>query len=110
MFFLQQLEKDIVVFMKNEFERFQRDLNPDNLECSKSHNAEEEEGVGCDEMQRSRKAFLSITLHFLRRMKQDKLADCLKSSKRISFTKQHLRSLDQCSFEYFFIYNLLLCI
>ena len=40
---------------------------------------------GEDEEQRrsSREAFLKITLQFLRRLKQEKMADCLQSSKRL---------------------------
>ncbi|XP_039662046.1 T-cell-specific guanine nucleotide triphosphate-binding protein 2-like isoform X1 [Perca fluviatilis] len=52
-------------------------LCPDYPECSERKREDEEQG-------RSREAFLKITLHFLRRMKQDELADCLQSSKRIS--------------------------
>ena len=78
-FLFQLLEENIVTFVKNELKRVQRGLSPDYPECLESQREDEEE-----EQRRSREAFLKITLHFLRRMKQEELADCLQSSKRIS--------------------------
>ncbi|XP_039648496.1 uncharacterized protein LOC120554014 [Perca fluviatilis] len=73
------LEENIVTFVKNELKKIQKVLSPDYPECSESQRE------GEDEEQRSnREAFMKITLHFLRRMKQDELADCLQRSKRIS--------------------------
>ncbi|XP_035859378.1 NLR family CARD domain-containing protein 3-like [Sander lucioperca] len=48
-------------------------LSPDYPECSESKREDEHE-----EQRRSREAFLKITLHFLRRMKEDELADRLQ--------------------------------
>ncbi|TDG97620.1 hypothetical protein EPR50_G00227940 [Perca flavescens] len=73
------LEEDIVTFVKNELKKIQKLLSPDFPECSKSKRKDEDE-----EQRRSKEAFLKITLYFLRRMKQDELADRLQSSKRIS--------------------------
>ncbi|TDG95978.1 hypothetical protein EPR50_G00241810 [Perca flavescens] len=73
------LEENIVTFVKNELKKIQKLLSPDYPECSESQREDEDE-----EQRRSREAFLKITLHFLRRMKQDELADRLQSSKRIS--------------------------
>ncbi|TDG96008.1 hypothetical protein EPR50_G00235150 [Perca flavescens] len=73
------LEENIVTFVKNELKKIQKVLSPDYPECSKSQREGEDE-----EQRRSREAFLKITLHFLKRMKQDDLADHLQSSKRIS--------------------------
>ena len=63
---------------------------PGNLE---SQREDEEVLDGEDEEQRrsSREEFLKITLCFLRRMKQEELADCLQSSKRISLMIQHTK-------------------
>uniref|UniRef100_G3NQ88 NACHT domain-containing protein n=1 Tax=Gasterosteus aculeatus aculeatus TaxID=481459 RepID=G3NQ88_GASAC len=44
----------------------------------------EAEEVLDEEQRRFREAFEKISVHFLRRMKQEELADCLQSSKRIS--------------------------
>ena len=41
------------------------------------------DGVDEEQRRRGRKASLKIKLNFLRRMKQEELADCLQSSKRI---------------------------
>ncbi|XP_028446703.1 NACHT, LRR and PYD domains-containing protein 3-like, partial [Perca flavescens] len=60
----RRLEDDIVMFVKNELKKIQKVLSLDYPECSESQRDE---------------AFLKITLHFLRRMKQDELADCLQS-------------------------------
>ena len=72
--------------MKNELKRFQRVLSSDYPECSESQCEDEEvlDGEDDKQMRSSREAFLKITQHFLRRMKQEELADCLQSSKRIS--------------------------
>ena len=72
--------------MKNELKKMQRVLSSDNPECLE-HQREDEEELDCEEEEQrrsSREAFLKITLHFLRGMKQEELADCLQSSKRIS--------------------------
>ncbi|XP_051276140.1 uncharacterized protein LOC127374624 isoform X1 [Dicentrarchus labrax] len=80
------LEDNIVTFVKNELKKIQKVLSSDYPECSEIQREDEEVLDGEDEEQRksSREAFLKITLHFLRRMKQEELADCLQSSKRIS--------------------------
>ena len=72
--------------MKNELKKMQKVLSPDYPECLESQREDEEVLDGEEEEQRrsSREAFLKITLHFLRRMKQEELADRLQSSKRIS--------------------------
>ncbi|GLD55695.1 protein NLRC3-like isoform X2 [Lates japonicus] len=66
------LEENIITFVKSELKRVQRVLrsDPEGLESQRE-----------DEEQRrsSREAFLKITVNFLRRMKQEELADCLQS-------------------------------
>ena len=81
----QLLEENIVTFVRNELKKVQRVLSSDCSECFESQREDEEVLDGEDEEQRrsSREAFLKITLHFLRRMKQEELADCLQSSKII---------------------------
>ena len=81
----QLLEDNIVTFVKNELKKIQKVLSPDYPECSKSQREDEEVLDGEDEEQRrsSRESFLKITVHFLRRMKEEELADCLQSSKMI---------------------------
>ena len=69
--------------MKKELKRVQRGLSPDDPECLESPSEDEEELDGEEEEQRrsSREAFLKITLHFLRRMKQEELAERLQSKR-----------------------------
>ncbi|XP_067357177.1 NLR family CARD domain-containing protein 3-like isoform X2 [Channa argus] len=73
------LEDNIVTFVKNELKKIQKSLSPDYPECSESQREDEEVLDGEDEEQRrsSRESFLKITVNFLRRMKQEELADCL---------------------------------
>ncbi|XP_055362216.1 NACHT, LRR and PYD domains-containing protein 3-like isoform X2 [Betta splendens] len=74
------LEENIVTFVKKELKKIQKVLSPDYPECLESQREDEEEMDGEDEEQRrsSRDAFLKITVNFLRRMKQEELADCLQ--------------------------------
>uniref|UniRef100_A0A3P8TQG7 B30.2/SPRY domain-containing protein n=1 Tax=Amphiprion percula TaxID=161767 RepID=A0A3P8TQG7_AMPPE len=76
-FLFQLLEETIIIFVKNEMKKIQKVLSPDYPECLESQK-EELEGEDEEQMRSSRESFLKITLHFLRRMKQDELADCLQ--------------------------------
>ncbi|XP_030288311.1 uncharacterized protein LOC115590955 [Sparus aurata] len=80
------LEENIVTFVKTELKMIKKDLSLDKPECFQSRTKDEEVFDGEDEEQRrsSREAFLKITLCFLRTMNQEKLAECLQSSKNIS--------------------------
>ncbi|KAM6894021.1 uncharacterized protein FYW49_020372 [Xenentodon cancila] len=73
------LEDNIVMFVKNELKKIQRALSPDYPESLENLLEGEDE-----EQRRSREAFVKITVNFLRRMKQEELAEHLQSSKRIS--------------------------
>uniref|UniRef100_A0A3Q3AD71 B30.2/SPRY domain-containing protein n=1 Tax=Kryptolebias marmoratus TaxID=37003 RepID=A0A3Q3AD71_KRYMA len=101
---LQLLEDNIVSFIKNELKTFQKLLNPDYTECFKSQRRDEESSEDENEEQRrsSREAFVKITQHFLRRMKQEELADRLQ--KLSTAVCQHklksaLKEKFQCVFE-----------
>ncbi|TDH03539.1 hypothetical protein EPR50_G00164480 [Perca flavescens] len=80
------LEENICSFVKKELKKIQKLLSPDYPECLESQREDDDVLDGEDEEQRrnSREAFLKITLHFLRRMKQEELADHLQGSKRMS--------------------------
>ncbi|XP_051799524.1 NLR family CARD domain-containing protein 3-like [Acanthochromis polyacanthus] len=75
------LEDNMVTFVKMELKKMQKLVSPHYPECSsESQRADEEELEGDDEDERSsREMFEQITVLFLRRMKQEKLADCLQS-------------------------------
>ncbi|KAI4791715.1 hypothetical protein KUCAC02_033835, partial [Chaenocephalus aceratus] len=75
------LEDNIITFVKNELKKIQKALSSDYPECLESQREDEEVLDGEDEEQRrsSREAFLNITLHFLRSMKQEELAERLQS-------------------------------
>ncbi|XP_078147127.1 uncharacterized protein LOC139929922 isoform X3 [Centroberyx gerrardi] len=99
------LEENIVTFVKNELKRVQRVLSPDYPECSEKQREDEEVVDSEEEEQRrsSREAFLEITLHFLRRMKQEELADSLQSKTFAPICQHQLKSdlkeKFQCVFE-----------
>ncbi|XP_034743229.1 NLR family CARD domain-containing protein 3-like isoform X2 [Etheostoma cragini] len=81
------LEEDIVTFVKNELKKIQKVLRPDYPECLESQREGKDE-----DQRRSREAFLKITLHFLRRMKQDELADRLQSRSPAGVSQCKLKS------------------
>uniref|UniRef100_A0A3B4WTW5 NACHT domain-containing protein n=1 Tax=Seriola lalandi dorsalis TaxID=1841481 RepID=A0A3B4WTW5_SERLL len=94
----------MVTFVKSELKRMQKLLNPDYPECSGSQREDEEVLDGEDEKQRrSREAFVKITVNFLRRMKQEELADCLQRKHVHIFCrhklKSNLKKKFQCVFE-----------
>lgn len=69
--------------MKTELKRIQRILSQDDSECLETGSEVEEMGdiKKKKQLRSSRTAFLEITLHFLRRMNQEELAESLQSSK-----------------------------
>ncbi|XP_028428557.1 NLR family CARD domain-containing protein 3-like [Perca flavescens] len=95
------LEEDIDTFVKNELKKIQKVLSPDNPECLESKRQDEEELEGEDEEQRrsNSEAFLKITLHFLRRMKQEPLADHLQSRSTNGVCKRKLKCKMQKKFQ-----------
>ncbi|XP_040908598.1 NACHT, LRR and PYD domains-containing protein 3-like, partial [Toxotes jaculatrix] len=99
------LEENIVTFMKKELKKIQKVVSPDYPECSESQREDEEVLDSEDEEQRrsSREAFVKITVNFLRRMKQEELADCLHSRHFAAVCQRKLKSAlkkkFQCVFE-----------
>ncbi|XP_059202029.1 NACHT, LRR and PYD domains-containing protein 12-like [Centropristis striata] len=92
------LEENIVMFVKNELKKIQKVLSPDYPECLESQREDEDEKN--EEQRSSREAFLKITQHFLRRMNQKELADCLQSEFLGRLTlKSNLKKKFQCVFE-----------
>ncbi|KAM9313597.1 protein NLRC3-like isoform 2-T2 [Pholidichthys leucotaenia] len=92
---LMLLEQNMISFVKNELKKIPKLL---------SQREEEEVLEGEDEDQRrNRESFLMITVDFLRRMKQEKLADLLKSKTNAGKCRQKLKSnlqkRFQCVFE-----------
>ncbi|KAF3848231.1 hypothetical protein F7725_021259, partial [Dissostichus mawsoni] len=67
-------------FSENELKKIQKALSSDYPEGLESQREDEEVLDGEDEEQRrrSREAFLNISLHFLRSMKQEELAERLQ--------------------------------
>uniref|UniRef100_A0AAZ1XXC1 NACHT domain-containing protein n=1 Tax=Oreochromis aureus TaxID=47969 RepID=A0AAZ1XXC1_OREAU len=87
----QLLEDNIITFVKNELKKIQKVLSPDYPECLESQRSS------------SREAFVKITVDFLRRMKQEELADRLQSKLQAAVCHRNLKSAlkkkFQCVFE-----------
>uniref|UniRef100_A0A667ZQ45 B30.2/SPRY domain-containing protein n=1 Tax=Myripristis murdjan TaxID=586833 RepID=A0A667ZQ45_9TELE len=94
------LEENMVTFVKKELKNLQRSLSPDYPECLERQREDEEVLDGEEEEQRwsSREAFLQITLHFLRRMKQEELAERLQSRCQREL-RSNLKKKFECVFE-----------
>ncbi|XP_019207673.1 NACHT, LRR and PYD domains-containing protein 3-like [Oreochromis niloticus] len=91
------LEDNIITFVKNELKKIQKVLSPDYPECLESQSEDDEQKSS------SREAFVKITLVFLRRMKQEELADRLQSKLQAAVCHRNLKSAlkkkFQCVFE-----------
>ncbi|KAM3860077.1 protein NLRC3-like [Diretmus argenteus] len=95
------LEENIVAFVKNELKRFQMVLSPDYPECLERQWEDEVDGEEVEQSS-SREALLNITLNFLRRMKQEELADSLQTKTPAGcqrHLKSNLKEKFQCVFE-----------
>ncbi|XP_058469176.1 NLR family CARD domain-containing protein 3-like [Solea solea] len=86
------LEENIIRFVKNELKKIHKVLDTDHTEVSESQREDEEQ-------RSSREAFLKITEDFLRRMKQEKLADKIRASACRRELKSNLKKKFQCLFE-----------
>ncbi|XP_032440174.1 protein NLRC3-like [Xiphophorus hellerii] len=87
-----ELKKNIFTFVENELKKIQMFLGsdyPDVLEGNEDDDVLE--GEDNEQMKRSRLAFEKITQHFLRRMNQEELANCLQT-RSLATCQQTLKS------------------
>uniref|UniRef100_A0AAQ4QB34 B30.2/SPRY domain-containing protein n=1 Tax=Gasterosteus aculeatus aculeatus TaxID=481459 RepID=A0AAQ4QB34_GASAC len=92
------LEENILTFVKNELKKIQKVVSSDYPECLEN----EDEEVLDEEQRRSREAFVKISVHFLRRMKQEELAERLQRLPAAVCQrelKSNLKKKFQCVFE-----------
>uniref|UniRef100_A0AAQ4RS70 NACHT domain-containing protein n=1 Tax=Gasterosteus aculeatus aculeatus TaxID=481459 RepID=A0AAQ4RS70_GASAC len=93
------LEENILTFVKNELKKIQKVVSSDYPECLEK----EDEEVLDEEQMRSREAFVKISVHFLRRMKQEELAERLQRRLHAAVCQRELKSdlkrKLQCVFE-----------
>uniref|UniRef100_A0AAQ4P7J9 NACHT domain-containing protein n=1 Tax=Gasterosteus aculeatus aculeatus TaxID=481459 RepID=A0AAQ4P7J9_GASAC len=93
------LEENILTFVTNELKKIQKVLSSDYPECLEK----DDEEVLDEEQRRSREAFVKISVHFLRRMKEEELADRLQSRLPAAVCQRELKSnlkkKFQCVFE-----------
>ncbi|KAM3587850.1 uncharacterized protein V6R79_015292 [Siganus canaliculatus] len=92
-----RLEENMLSFVRKELKKMHKLLSPDESQ-------REDEEADDEEQRSSREALVKITLHFLRRMKQEELADCLQSRtaaapKSRRELKSNLKKKFQCVFE-----------
>lgn len=90
--------------MKKELKRFKKVLSPDCTKRSEDQSNDERVSDVEDEEQvwSSRESFLKITLHFLKRLRQEDLADCLQSS--MYNNRCHVKRGNNCSKIQIFIF------
>ncbi|XP_076020779.1 protein NLRC3-like [Genypterus blacodes] len=90
------LEENIVRFVKNELKSFQMGLSPDYTASLNTQNEDEEQ-------RSTREALRKITVNFLRRMKQEELADSVHNGSVAALCQRKLKSKlkqkFQCVFE-----------
>ncbi|XP_076580304.1 NACHT, LRR and PYD domains-containing protein 6-like [Chaetodon auriga] len=95
------LEENIVSFVRNELKKIKTVLSPDDPECLESQGEDDDDDA--EQRRSSREAFLKITLHFLRRMEEEELAERLQSKHLASDCqrklKSNLKEKFQCVFE-----------
>ncbi|XP_059194885.1 NLR family CARD domain-containing protein 3-like [Centropristis striata] len=98
------LEKNVVTFVKKELKKYQKVLSPDYSECLESEDEDEEVVDGKEEEHRRscKEAFLKITQHFLRRMKQEELADSLQNKAMAAVCQRKLKSKLKKKFQHVF--------
>ncbi|KAM3584973.1 uncharacterized protein V6R79_004325 [Siganus canaliculatus] len=91
-----RLEENMLSFVRKELKKMHKLLSPDESQ-------REDEEADDEEQRSSREALVKITLHFLRRMKQEELADRLQSRtaplKSRRKLKSNLKKKFQCVFE-----------
>ncbi|XP_029965809.1 NACHT, LRR and PYD domains-containing protein 12-like [Salarias fasciatus] len=94
----QLLEDNMVAFMKEELKKMKKLLSPDYPACSEREREDEDE-----EQRSSRESLVRMTLDFLRRMKQEELAERLRSRTSAPICQQKLKcglkKRFQCVFE-----------
>ncbi|XP_039459214.1 protein NLRC3-like [Oreochromis aureus] len=90
------LEDNIITFVKNELKKIQKALNPNKPQCLEFQRED-------DEQRSSREAFVKITVDFLRRVKQQELADRLQRQLPAAVCHRNLKAAlkkkFQCVFE-----------
>ncbi|XP_076579083.1 protein NLRC3-like [Chaetodon auriga] len=95
------LEENIVSFVRNELKKIKTVLSPDDSECLESQGEDEDDDA--EQRRSSREAFLKITQHFLRRMKEEELAERLQSKHLSAVSRRqlkcNLKETFQCVFE-----------
>nr|XP_015807968.2 protein NLRC3 [Nothobranchius furzeri] len=99
----KDLKDNINTFMSKELQKIQRVLSPDYQEDLESQRDDGEllEGVDKEQQRRNREAFVTIAVDFLKRMKQEELADRLLSKSPVT-CKNKLKTKMKNKFQHLF--------
>ncbi|KAM8885593.1 LOW QUALITY PROTEIN: protein NLRC3-like [Spinachia spinachia] len=96
------LEENILTFVKNELKRIQKIMSSGYSECLEKEDDEVLDGED-EEQRRTRETFVKISVHFLRSMKQEEMAERLQSRLLAADCQRELKSTlkkkFQCVFE-----------
>ncbi|XP_030646404.1 NACHT, LRR and PYD domains-containing protein 3-like [Chanos chanos] len=91
---LSRLEEQIIYLVKNELKRFWTILNPGRIKCSERESGKKENQISI------REETLNITLHVLRNMNENDLADILEETEPLlacrHILKSNLKNKYQC--------------
>ncbi|XP_069566292.1 NACHT, LRR and PYD domains-containing protein 3-like [Brachyistius frenatus] len=93
------LEENMMSFVKSELKRVQKLLSANYPKCQ----SEDEEEVASEEEKRKkicRESFLKFTVHFLRNMKEDELAESLHTNSLTALCQRTLKSHLKENFQY----------
>ncbi|XP_069029656.1 NLR family CARD domain-containing protein 3-like [Embiotoca jacksoni] len=97
------LEDNLVTFVKDELKMIQKVLSPDYPEgLERKEDEEVLEGEDEEQWKISRESLLKIALHFLKRMKQEDLADHLQSKSHAAVCRCKLKSDLKKKFQFVF--------
>ena len=80
---LQWIKENAHAFLDKEVEKLWRVLFPDYPQCSESQREEEVHGEEVEHRRRAREGVVDITLLCMKQLKQEELADSLRSSKKL---------------------------
>nr|XP_046251782.1 protein NLRC3-like [Scatophagus argus] len=96
------LEENIVSFVKSELKKFKTVLSQEYPQSSETLREDDEVMGGEEKETSSRNAFLKITLHFLKSIKQEQLADSLQSRTAVAICQRKLKAKMKTKFQCLF--------
>ncbi|XP_047429075.1 NLR family CARD domain-containing protein 3-like [Mugil cephalus] len=96
------LKENIFSFVMDELKKFQHLLSLDPETLKSQREDEEVDGEGTQQKSKIRESLLNITLHYMRKIKQEGLADCLLSRTSSGLCQREFKSNLKKKFQYVF--------